>query len=217
MDIIKVYGFPMNEAWMVQECVRLGFSNPEDDVCGEELDVTPVFYLIMERSGIKGLHMNCVYVDLEATSHPEVGASSGSVPSAGKRPSNETRHVCCGGRRLAEDFARGGSSAALDRKAEGRELSIVSAAQGQRSSDELVCGFIESHPSLCPRLSIFAVSICPVLEVSSLYLSLCLLCRPYRFTLSNLVLSFVLISKTLSRSLSHFQSPHALLPVTDIV
>jgi len=62
MDIVKVYGFPMNEVWMVQEGIRLGFSNPEDDVYGDNFNVGPVFESIRERSGIKGLHMNCVYV-----------------------------------------------------------------------------------------------------------------------------------------------------------
>ncbi|EDQ99544.1 uncharacterized protein LACBIDRAFT_316332 [Laccaria bicolor S238N-H82] len=62
MDIIKIYGFPMNEVWMVQEGVRLGLSNPEDDVYGEKFDIEPVFEAIRERSGIKGLLMNCVYI-----------------------------------------------------------------------------------------------------------------------------------------------------------
>ena len=44
---------------MVQESVRLGFSNLEDDLSGY-FDVEPV--LIKERSGIQGLFMDCIWV-----------------------------------------------------------------------------------------------------------------------------------------------------------
>ena len=61
------------------------------------------------------------------TLYPQIGESSGLVPSDGKlSPFNETCNVCFGRRRLSEGFAWAGASATLDRKDRDRELSSVS-------------------------------------------------------------------------------------------